>query len=550
MVAAARAVAEAGPGAAPPPLALIRPARPQVRTAVAVYAAAVLLAAVGLVHVGVFYHDDGFISLRYAARLLAGDGLTWNPAERVEGFTHPLWLAQIATLGALGIDLPSASRALGLLYLAAIFAVWRVARAEPILLLMVATQGGLLLWSVSGLETTGFAFWLALGAWLTQEALWADEAPDRSARWRAALAGAALGAAGMTRPEGIGAGVVALLLLAASRRWRPLLAAGLTFGVLVGSYELFRIAYFGDVLPNTAYAKLGGLPMSSRVSAGIAYLAATQEAWLPSVVIAAAACALGRGRRPLAMVLIASPVLANVLMAGGDHMPAARLLVPLLVTLLLAGAIAAREGLRHRGLVTALVAVVAAAQLVALLVTPVECDPAAVTGEHVGRFLEANLPAGATVATATAGSTPYHAPSIRFIDTLGLNDRHIARREIRQLTTRWQHTPGHLKGDGAYVLGRAPDVIILGPAQGFLGQRPTDWFLTDFELLQSPEFAARYRPYRFIVAIPPESIERRPLPLRVDRNPQVRFILYLRTDSSAVDGLMQRGTPLRRPAAA
>ena len=519
--------------------------RTWVGTAGAVYMLAGLLAAIGLVHVAAFYHDDAFVSHRYAARWIVGNGLTWNPGEYVEGFTHPLWLAQITALGAMMVDLELASRLLGVAYLVWLVVLWRVARAEPILLLLLVTQPGLLLWSVGGLETTAFGFYLALGAWLTQEALWAG-ADNRAWRW-AALAGAALGAATLMRPEGGGAGLVAIAVLAAGRRRRATAAALLTFMALTGGYELFRIAYFGDVLPNTAYAKLGGLPMQSRMAAGFAYLVATQEMWLPSAVIAAAAFVLARGRRPLAMIFIATPVLANVLMAGGDHMPGARLLVPLLVTLLLAGGVALRDGLNHRRLMTGLVGIVAAAQLAALLLTPVECDPAAVTGEHVGRFLEVNLPAGATVATATAGSTPYFAPSLRFIDMLGLNDRHIARREVRQLTTKWQHTPGHLKGDGAYVLNRAPDVIILGPAHGFLGKRPTDWFLTDFELLQSAEFAARYRPYRFIVEIPPESIKRRPLPLRVDRNPQVRLILYLRTDSPAVAPLQSLGTPLRFP---
>lgn len=37
-----------------------------------------------------FMADDAFISLRYAERLAAGNGLTWTDGERVEGYTNLL----------------------------------------------------------------------------------------------------------------------------------------------------------------------------------------------------------------------------------------------------------------------------------------------------------------------------------------------------------------------------------------------------------------------------------------------------------------------------
>ena len=36
--------------------------------------------------------DDGYISLRVVLNLVEGRGLTWNVDERVQVFTHPLWL--------------------------------------------------------------------------------------------------------------------------------------------------------------------------------------------------------------------------------------------------------------------------------------------------------------------------------------------------------------------------------------------------------------------------------------------------------------------------
>lgn len=36
--------------------------------------------------------DDAFISLRTVSNLLAGYGPRWNVGERVQTFTHPLWM--------------------------------------------------------------------------------------------------------------------------------------------------------------------------------------------------------------------------------------------------------------------------------------------------------------------------------------------------------------------------------------------------------------------------------------------------------------------------
>jgi hypothetical protein len=67
--------------------------------------------------------------------------------------------------------------------------------------------------------------------------------------------------------------------------------------------------------------------------------------------------------------------------------------------------------------------------------------------------------------------------------------------------------PGHAKGDGAYVLARRPDFVIVGPAEG-IDARPADdegaFFLTDLELMENAEFARCYRAERVSLAAPPE----------------------------------------------
>src|SRR5712691_3102100 len=48
--------------------------------------------------------DDAFISFRYAENLSAGNGLVFNPGERVEGYTSFLWVALLAIGNRIGFD--------------------------------------------------------------------------------------------------------------------------------------------------------------------------------------------------------------------------------------------------------------------------------------------------------------------------------------------------------------------------------------------------------------------------------------------------------------
>ena len=51
-----------------------------------------------------FIQDDAFISFQYARNLVEGHGLTFNPGERVEGYTNFLWTLLISAGIGLGVD--------------------------------------------------------------------------------------------------------------------------------------------------------------------------------------------------------------------------------------------------------------------------------------------------------------------------------------------------------------------------------------------------------------------------------------------------------------
>jgi hypothetical protein len=75
---------------------------------------------------------------------------------------------------------------------------------------------------------------------------------------------------------------------------------------------------------------------------------------------------------------------------------------------------------------------------------------------EIGRWLDENVPDATWIAVIPAGAIPYES-GLPTIDMLGINDEHIAHRDLPI----GKFAAGHEKYDGAYVLERQPDIIIL-----------------------------------------------------------------------------------------
>jgi hypothetical protein len=183
--------------------------------------------------------------------------------------------------------------------------------------------------------------------------------------------------------------------------------------------------------------------------------------------------------------------------AGGDHMPASRFMVPAVPVI----ALVVYEGLVLTRVAETRVRVQALGALLLLacvaqwpfgMLNPVHADPAVFLGLRVGEYARSHFPAGSVVGINAAGAVPYVAKDLRFIDMLGLNDRHIAHRDTPHSDLPKAQIPGHRKGDGAYVLSRRPDFIILGPPEGTTVEVP--WWVTDYEIRERrPMFEQLYR---------------------------------------------------------
>jgi predicted membrane-bound dolichyl-phosphate-mannose-protein mannosyltransferase len=196
-----------------------------------------------MLHYGICTQDDAFISFRYAANLIGGDGLVYNPGEPVEGYTNFLWTVLLAGAMAIGLNPVIASVLGGLIAaLALALAGWRLATAlidRPWVGLLIpafiAMDAGLALEGMQGLETLLYAALLAWALVLTHHELGDPNAPPRSA--------VLLALAALTRPEGavVFAGIGLARLLIARKLERRLLVGLGIFAVVVGGEKSLMV---------------------------------------------------------------------------------------------------------------------------------------------------------------------------------------------------------------------------------------------------------------------------------------------------------------------
>lgn len=450
--------------------------------------------------------DDAFISFRYAVNLSRGLGLVFNPGERVEGYTNFLWTVLLSGCHSLGWDLALSSKvaamlfALGTLVLLLLLGerLWAERNGRlgltAIPVVLFAGMGSQARYVVSGMETLFFAFMVTLAVY------------TYLVRGPSLAAGVAFAVAAMTRPEGLMYFALALVHLVGvdwpavrhELRLRPLLWFIGSFALVYGIYYWWRWSYYGYPLPNTFYAKASGFYWG-RLLRGWRMLLEVVSMWCIGLVIVLSALSLLsiRGSRtwllPLGMVVATA---AYFIFVGGDFVVwfGPRFLVPALPMLLLTCA----EGLSWISRIRPLSGRAGKALQIALAgylfisafwfswpgrFPGKEEFSAQMRGwAELGRWIAANTPPEATIATDAAGLIPFYSERYA-IDMYGLTDAHIAHLEV--LVTE-QSVAAHEKSDPRYILARGPDYVV------------STWIDEDGRALSSglstvaDEFAAHY----------------------------------------------------------
>lgn len=276
--------------------------------------------------------EDAYIVFRSLEQLFAGNGPVWNPHERVQVFTSPLWYWLSAAARLLSTNVYLNALLLSALSNALLLVIaHRILRGGARFLLFVALltcSNGFFDYTSSGLENP--LGYLLIVVFLDHyhrlfEAAHLDDAQRARLLRRIPLL---FGLILLCRHD------LATLLLppmgyALFARRRVLSVRSLCLACLVGSlpfvgWSLFALVYFGSILPNTAYAKLNtGIDQRDLLVQGGRYLLASLQSDPVTpllIVVTIVLLLLSRKRhlRYLGYGLVAN--VAYVAWVGGDFM--------------------------------------------------------------------------------------------------------------------------------------------------------------------------------------------------------------------------------------
>jgi hypothetical protein len=474
-----------------------------------------------------YFVDDPFISMRFAANLLEHGELSFNRGNRVEGYSNLLHVLMHALTFKLRGGVPHAAAGLD----DVVVVVFGASILEALVLAMLARRrpGSAVessAWYYAWILTMAawpFAFWATAGLETPIEGLLyvtillatTSLARGPAVAWPLTVIGALLVGTTLLRFEGV---IVALAIggavgwhLVRTRRARAAAIFLAPVLVLSAAYHVWRLAYFGHLLPNTFVAKATGGSLSSQLIAGATYCAGWLAVAGGSVMLAGLALVATRARkspREVALAIADAPVLlvASTIVAvkiglvvwgGGDWMPGWRMLVPITPVALFLLAHAAFSlvddgvDLRPAGLPAV---ALAAVLLFCGRVTDASFPSNDGIPNEAGLFKKiphANLVmadvlerafggSADEVAIGEAGLVPFEARHVRFMDLFGLVDPDMARQ------------PGgmHRRVHVDHVLERAPAAVVFANLDY---QPPYGPYQYGRELLPSPAFQAAYR---------------------------------------------------------
>jgi len=392
--------------------------------------------------------DDAFISFRYAERMLEGKGLTFNDGEPVEGFSNPLWIFLIAIFSKIAsIDIPTSARILGLILSSFVyFFVYLIAitlfekKKSTIFFVFISVillfTPGFHVYSTAGLEGPLLSFLLISTVYFS----------IRKNKYHIVITSLLMGLVGICRPEGLLYSFLWFLFSFELNHFDIKIQVKRISLILLPNiiYFAFRLSYYGELLPNTAFAKPSGT-----YSSLIGFL----ENFNYLIIISFPLTTLlfynyvkNDRSQNIFLRSIAGLLLANLIFlfyAGGDWMLFSRFFLPIWPILLLGFTYLLISFLYSIAENQYSFTIISYVCLLGLVITEVllfqeqwfEYNSNSnyanlMKGKDqviVGEWLNKNIKKNSTVATFRIGGISYGAPNLFFYDTFGLTDKEISK---------------------------------------------------------------------------------------------------------------------------
>ena len=447
--------------------------------------------------------DDAMISMRYAKNLAAGYGPVWNPGERIEGFTNPLWVGYMALVHL--FPLPASKTSLIIQITSAVLLMMNLVFVRKITkelsnsdltallaAFLTAFYFSLNNWALQGMEVGLVALLLTIVLWLVHRQL----KNETFSIWPYVI----LGIGTWVRMDVLAPGLLILGYMAfvspTHRREHLLWGGGLLLAMMT-LQTILRYGYYGEVLPNTYYLKIEGYSLLERVKLGLKVYA--QFIWLMNwilYVLPFLTVTLKPNRTTVLLLLLFLTQSAYSIYVGGDaweHRGGANRFIsvamPGFIILIMLGIDEIRKLV-----ITAIEAfwprlqsqILPLSQIVmtTFVVTSLFSLNTIVTNDAVAKWMalkrpiftkgsEKNLLIGLTlremtteeawIAVIAAGTAPYFSER-NAIDLLGKADKvisHKVPRSLSGITDDEEFRPGHNKWDYAYSIGELkPDIIV------------------------------------------------------------------------------------------
>ncbi|MCG3198073.1 MAG: Terminal beta-(1-_2)-arabinofuranosyltransferase [bacterium] len=265
--------------------------------------------------------DDAYITFRTVDNLANGYGLTWNVAERVQVYTHPLWMFVVSVFYFFTREIYFTTLILSIAISATVatlfaFRIAPTPAAAILGLALMTFSKAFVEYSTSGLENPLSHLLLALYVVLFLKG-------ERNLKWLSHVA-LLCALAAFNRMDtlvfflpGLVVGFQAIprdgRVMALAKGFLPLLV-----------WESFCFFYYGFLFPNTAYAKLNtGISSADLAFQGVCYFMNSLNLDPLTLVVIAAGIASAfsqRERRLLALAIGGVLYLLYTLRIGGDFM--------------------------------------------------------------------------------------------------------------------------------------------------------------------------------------------------------------------------------------
>jgi len=288
-----------------------------------------------IVVISAWLSDDAYITFRTVDNFINGFGLTWNVSERVQVYTHPLWMFIISAFYFITREIYFTSITISILIsLGAVLLLFyklsnSITNTIFISLILVFSKA-FIDYSTSGLENPLTHLLIVVFFIL----YFNDEEGEKKLFKLSLIASLAV----LNRMDIVLIFLPALLVIYfRGNKWKGLLIATAGFSPFI-LWEIFSLFYYGSPFPNTAYAKLNtGISQIELIQQGLHYLLFSfyLDPLTPTVLLAGLIIPIVSKNKTLLPITIGITFyIVYILNIGGDFMGGRFLSAPFLCSVI------------------------------------------------------------------------------------------------------------------------------------------------------------------------------------------------------------------------